>query len=380
MIYLDHNATTPVREAVIAAMTPWWREACGNPQSQHGPGRLARQAVDRARNQLRAAVAAPRDWEVIFTGSGTEADNLALHGLLQPGDDFLTSPVEHKAVLAAVPEGVTLHTFSVDSDGIAQVAGEWPVAAPRLVSLMLANNETGAIQPVAAVGALLAERPALLHCDAVQAFGRLPIDVTALGVDLISLSAHKIRGPKGVGALICRPGLGLRPLIRGGSHENTTRAGTHNVPGIVGFGVAAELAAAEIADYACHTSGLRDRLRAALLAALPWAAELAPTAPRLPNTLALAFPGCDTQTLLIQLDRHEIAAGAGAACSAGGVDPSHVTLAMGLPPAQQKSVVRFSLGADTTAAEVDAVIPIIIDIASRERTKRDDLRRQIYGE
>lgn len=390
MIYLDYNATTPVRPEVIEAMAACWRDTFGNPQSLHGPGQAARRAVDLARERLRAAVGAGREWEVVFTGSGTEADNLALVGVLRPGDTLLTSPIEHKAVLAAVPEGVATRLLPVNASGVVELpapndAPAWAglFASVRLASLMLGNNETGALQPVADLARAARAAGVPIHVDAVQAFGRVPIDVAALGVDLISLSAHKIQGPKGVGALLYRKGLDLRPLIRGGSHENDTRAGTHNVPGIVGFGVAASLAANEIPAYQAHTARLRDRFRDGVVSGLGsgptgGVCEVAAAAPRLANTVMLAFPGLDTQTLLIKLDLAGLAAGAGAACSAGGVDPSHVIKAMDLPPTVQKSVVRFSLGVATTDAEIDAAIAIVIDVAHALQARRADLLANMY--
>jgi cysteine desulfurase len=378
MIYLDYNATTPLRAEVRSAMEPWWQDDFANPQSPHQAGQRARQAIETARDQIRTALGVGRDWEVIFTGSGTEADNLAVRGIL--GDDgqhgLLTSPIEHKAVLAAAAPKTIIHYFPVGAEGVVQLTPELPWASVGLVSLMLANNETGAIQPVAEVAQSARAAGVPLHCDAVQAFGRIPIVATELGVDLISVSAHKIGGPKGVGALIVRPGLKLVPIIRGGSHENGHRAGTHNVPGIVGFGEAAQWAHRDLAYYQLHTSTLRDTLLAGLRGALPDLILLSETAPRLPNTLLIAFPGCQTQTLLAGFDLAGVAAGAGAACAAGGVDPSHVVKAMCLPDELARAVVRFSLGRETTATQVTEAISLISQVVKGQRCPR----RSIYSD
>ena len=362
MIYLDHNAATPCREEVLAAMAPFWREQFANPLSSHGPGQAAYHAVECARDQLRQAVGAGRDWAVVFTGSGTEADNLAVRGALAAGGAALVSPIEHKAVLEAIPEGTPTAFFAVGASGVAAIGDEPPPDDLRLVSLMLANNETGAIQPVRAAAERAREAGALMHTDAIQALGRIAIDVEELGVDLVSLSAHKIGGPKGVGALLLRSGVELPALVRGGAQEDNLRAGTHNVPGIVGFGLAAKLAASAAPDEA-----LRRRLEEGVLVGVPTAELLAAEAPRLPNTAMIAFPGCQTQTLLAALDQAGVAAGAGAACSAGGAEPSHVVAAMGLRP---EAAVRFSLGRETTAAEIDAAIEIVVGVVERQAAAR----------
>lgn len=379
MIYLDHNATSPCRDEVLAAMAPYWQEQFGNPESPHAAGRAARQAVEDARTRILAALGAADGWDLIFTSGGTEADNLALYGFLQAGDHCLTSPIEHQAVLAAMPPSVRASCLPVSRDGVAEVTGGPPWDGLRLVSLMLANNETGALQPVAAAAARAHAAGALLHTDAIQAVGRVPVSLPQLDADLLSLSGHKLGGPKGVGALLLRRGLTPRALLRGGGQEQGRRAGSLNVPAIVGLARAVELAVAELPAYQVRVGELRAQLVQGLRERVPDVVELATAAPRVPNTALLAFPGCERQTLVVGLDLAGVGVGAGAACSGGGAEPSHVTAAMDLPPAWQRSAVRFSLGRRTTAAEIDEALDIVADCVQSQRQRQRALAR-LYGD
>ncbi len=349
--YLDWNATQPLRAEAAAAMASVWA-APGNPSSVHGFGRAARRIVEQARRQVAALVGADPA-EVVFTASGTEADNLALAGY--PDRVPVVSAIEHDAVLraAAAPAIVP-----VTADGVVDLdrldAMLAALGRPALVSIMLANNETGVIQPVAEAVAVARRHGALVHTDAVQAAGRIAIDIAALGVDLLTLSAHKLGGPQGAGALIVR-GAAPRPLLRGGGQERGLRAGTENVAALAGFGIAAELAAAELPGMG-RIACLRDRLEAAALALAPETRMVGGTVPRLPNTSCLARPGLPAETQVMALDLAGFAVSAGAACSSGKVKASHVLAAMGLPAASAGAAIRVSLGRDSTAADVDDFI------------------------
>jgi len=365
-IYLDHNATTPLAPEVLEAMLPFLREAYGNPSSLHWFGQRARAAVERAREEV-AALAGAEASEIVFTGSGSESDNLALRGVLTPAREsrrgLVTTTIEHHAVLrtarALGEEGFPVELAPVDAAGRVDPnqLTELVDDATALVSVMLVNNETGVVQPVPEVAALAHERGALAHCDAVQAAGKRTVDVDALGVDLLTLSAHKIYGPKGVGALYVRRGTSLAPLVRGGSQERNRRAGTVNVAGVVGFGAAATLARERLERDAALLGSLRDRLEQRLLA-LSGASRNGED-PRVPGTTSLSFDGCDAEGLLMSLDLEGVAVSTGAACAAGGVEPSHVLKAMGLPPQRVESSLRVSLGRGTTEDEVDRAAEII---------------------
>jgi cysteine desulfurase len=350
--YLDWNATAPVLPDVARAMAEALA-AGGNPSSVHRGGRAARQAVEAARAAV-AALACTDPDTVIFTSGGSEANQLALRGL--PGRRVIVSAIEHDSVRAAVPAP---ETVPVGSDGRIDLAAlDRMLAAdarPALVSVMLANNETGAIQPVAEAARLAHGRGALLHCDAVQAAGKLPIDCAALGADLVTLSAHKIGGPQGVGALIASPDLPLVPLIFGGGQERGRRAGTENVPGIVGFGVAARMAAASLDAYA-RLAELRDMAERELLAIAPAARIFAHTVPRLANTLCIAMPGVAASTQVMALDLAGVMVSAGAACSSGKLKRSHVLDAMGVSAAEADCAIRVSLGRTTVAADIDHLV------------------------
>jgi len=350
--YLDWNATTPLRPAAAAAMQATMAR-CGNPSSVHRWGREARLAVEAAREAVAALAGMPAAG-VVFTSGGTEANHLALLG--NGRERVLVSAVEHNSVLQAVPGS---ERIPVDSNGLVDLAGLDALLAaetrPGLVSVMLANNETGIIQPIAEIAALAHASGALVHCDMIQAAGKLPVAAAALGADLVSLSAHKIGGPPGIGAVIAGDGVELAPLLRGGGQERGRRAGSENLIGIAGFAAAAEAALADLAAYD-RVRALRDRLESEILAAAPDSIVIGAAAPRLPNTAAIAMPGVPAETQVIALDLAGIMVTAGAACSSGKVGPSHVLAAMGLPPVITNSAIRVSLGWTTSEADIDQFV------------------------
>jgi cysteine desulfurase len=346
--YLDWNATAPLRPEAEAAMTAALSH-CGNPSSVHRWGRAGRRIVEDARAAVAALVGAAPEG-VIFTSGGTEANNLALAGSGRAR--LLVSAIEHASIWEAAP---TAEPIPVDGNGIVALdALERRLAAdprPALVSVMLANNETGVIEPVAAVAALAHRMGALFHCDAVQAAGKVPLDGRALGADLMTLSAHKLGGPPGVGALVLLRDLDLAPLIRGGGQERGRRAGSENLPGIAGFGAAAAAAAAQIARYE-RVRELRDRLEAEIAARAPEAVIFGAAVPRLPNTAAIALPGVPAETQVIALDLDGVMVSAGAACSSGKVRASRVLAAMGAAAELAGSTIRVSLGWSTSEADI----------------------------
>ena len=346
--YLDWNATTPLRPEAAAAMSEVLAR-CGNPSSVHRWGRAARQAIEQARFTVAALLDTPAEG-VVFVSGGTEANHLALLG--SGRDRVLVSAVEHDSVLRAAPEA---ERISVDCDGVVVLDTlDRLVAAdprPALVSVMLANNETGVVQPVAAIGAIARTHGALFHCDAVQAAGKITLDARTIGADFVTLSAHKLGGPPGIGALVVTGELELTPLVHGGGQERGRRAGTENLVGIAGFAAAAVAATEEIAVYD-RVRALRDALEAGLAAIAPDAVVLGAMAPRLPNTAAIAMPGVAAETQVIALDLDGVMVSAGAACSSGKVGPSHVLEAMGVGPDLVGSTIRVSLGWDSSEADV----------------------------
>ncbi len=370
MVYLDHNATTPLEPRVVEAMLPFLKEFYGNPSALYRLGRLARDAVEQARAQVAALVGVDPS-QVIFTSGGTEANNLALQGWIKahPGRAVAVSSVEHASVQEVVQAqercNVPVHSIAVDAEGRIQVERlvnlieREPIG---LVSCMLANNETGVLQPVAELAQIAAAKGICFHTDAVQAIGRVAVDFKALGVQMMSLSSHKIYGPKGVGALIVDRSLALQPLFYGGGQEYGLRAGTENVAGIVGFGKAAELAAAELEARAEHVRVLRERLEAGL-AELPGVVIFGRGAQRLPNTVFMGLPGIDGETLVMALDQKKIAVASGSACGSGGGRPSHVLLAMGVEETLAKSAIRISLGKDNTEEDVMRFLSALTEIA-----------------
>jgi len=364
-IYLDHNATTPLDERVLAAMMPYLQKHYGNPSSSHRWGRAARKAIDDAREQVAALVNADPS-QVIFTSGGTEANNLALKGVAsrQSPDSIAVSAIEHASVLetahALERGGWQLDIIDVDAAGqvTAETLNDALNGQTRLVSIMLANNESGVIQDIAEIGEAVHQAGALMHTDAVQAAGKIDVDFIKYNVDLMTLSSHKIYGPKGAGALIFNRTSDLQPLQNGGSHEKGLRAGTENVPGIVGFGKAAELAAQELDARTAHLTGLREQLETRLKM-IPGMVIFSGAARRLPNTVFMAVPGIDGGTLLAELDRVGIAVSSGSACSSADPEVSHVLLAMGVDRNLARCAVRLSPGMPTTAADIDEFMGVL---------------------
>jgi cysteine desulfurase len=379
-IYMDANATTPLLPEVLEAMRPFWMEGFGNASSIHQQGQSARAAVDRAREQV-AGLLGCRAAEVVFTSGGTEGDNMALFGLLAPGDHLVTTSIEHHAVLHAAEElaerGVAVTFLPCGGDGVVEVAELKAALRPntRLVSVMFANNETGTIQPVRELAAAAHAAGALFHTDAVQAAGKLKLDVAELGCDLLSISGHKMYAPQGTGALFVRRRVRLRPMFFGGLHERGRRAGTENVAGIVGLGKAAELARGWLAGNgvgpgllsAEAIATMRDRLERGILAAVEEAGVNGGGAARVANTSNLFFDHVEAEALVIALDLKGLAVSGGSACQSGATEPSHVLTAMGLSEARARGSVRFSLSRMTTEDEVDAALAIIPGVVDRSR-------------
>jgi cysteine desulfurase len=376
-IYLDYNATSPAAPAVVEAMLRVLRDGVGNPSSVHAFGQRAKAVVDDARQQVASLIDADPT-EIVFTSGGTEADNLALRGAALalahgPRRRLVTSGLEHEAVLntakALERDGWSVTRVTTSASGI--VTPDALRAAlgddVAIVSIMHANNEVGTIQPVAELAALARAHGALFHTDAVQSVGKIPVSVRALDVDLLSLSAHKFAGPAGIGALWIRRGVRLVPYLTGGRQERNRRAGTENVAAIAGLGVAARLASAHLADAAARIGGLRDRLEAAILDAVPGTAVNGDRAHRVPNTTNIGFDGIEAESLLIALDLEGIAVSTGSACSSGSLEPSHVLRAMGLPTARARNSLRFSLGAGTTAEDIDTVITVLPRLVQKLR-------------
>ncbi len=374
-IYLDYNSTTPVDPAVLSAMLPFLAENFGNANSIHSAGQRARAAVDAARQSV-AALLGAKSSEIVFTCGGTESDNLAIFGIVNPCDQprkhVVTTAIEHHAVLntaqALEKTGVDVTYVPVSKEGIVDPEDIREAIRPEtvLISVMLANNELGTIQPIAEIGKIAAEEDVYFHCDAVQAAGKMSIDVQALGVDLLSISGHKLYAPKGVGALYVRTGTELGPLFYGGHHERDRRPGTENVPGIVGMGKAAELAMENLNSDAARLATQRNRFENALLA-LPGVRVNGSTRARVPNTSNLSFEAAGGEALVIALDLQGVMCSSGAACSSGAVEPSHVLTAIGLSPDQARSSLRFSLGRPTTDHEIDEAVRIIPQAVERLR-------------
>jgi cysteine desulfurase len=360
-VYLDHNATTPVEPEVLDAMLPYFSADFGNAASIHTPGQRARAAVEIAREQVAALIGA-RPQEIVFTSGGTESDNHAIFGIVRSASPatkhVITTQIEHEAVLNACQalekEGVAVSYLRVDSNGLIDLEESRESIRPEtaLITVMHANNELGTVQPLAEIGRLAAQSDIYLHTDAVQSAGKIPIDVNALGVDLLSISGHKLYAPKGIGALYIRGGTRLRQLLYGGHHQRGFRPGTENVPGIVGLGKAAEIARASLVADAARISALRDELERGLLAKIPQSRANAAAAPRTPNTSNITLPGIEGEALIIALDLKGLACSTGAACSSGAVEPSHVLTAIGLPPEEARASLRFSLGRQTTLADI----------------------------
>jgi cysteine desulfurase len=367
-IYLDYNSTTPVDRAVLDAMLPYFADNFGNASSIHSAGQRGRAAVDAARESVAALIGA-KPAEIVFTSGGTEADNLALFGAVTASSvlrkHIITTAIEHHAVLNAAQalekQGVDVTFVPVSGTGIVDPEDVRRALRPEtiLISVMHANNEIGTIQPVEEIGRIAAEADVYFHSDAVQSAGKLLLDVDRLGVDLLSISAHKIYGPKGVGALYVRAGTPLEPQFYGGHHERDRRPGTENVAGIVGLGKAAEVARGNLTADILHLAILRDRLERALIGSLPAVRVNGDANRRIPNTTNLNFAGATGESLVIALDLQGVACATGAACSSGAVEPSHVLLAIGLSPDDARSSLRFSLGRATTSDEIESAIRVI---------------------
>jgi cysteine desulfurase len=370
-IYLDANATTPLLPEVLEAMRPFLVEQFGNASSIHQEGQRARSAVEQARASV-ARLLGCRPGEIVFTSGGTESDNLAIFGSVRAGDHVLTSRVEHHAVLHAVERlgdrGVEVEFLPVDAQGVVAVEDVRRALRPnsRLISVMLANNETGVLQPVEEIGRIARELGVCFHVDAVQAAGKMAIDVNSIGCDLLSISGHKMHGPQGTGALFVRRGTRLEPLFAGGAHERQRRAGTENVAGIVGLGKAAECAMEGLRSGALERiRGLRDRLEMGLLECA--SGVNGGETPRVPNTSNLWFESLDGEALVIALDLQGLAVSSGAACSSGASEPSHVLQAMGLSPERTRGSLRLSLHRQTTEEEIEQTIELVSAQVARLR-------------
>jgi cysteine desulfurase len=377
-IYLDHNATTPLAAAAVDRMTAALRDDFGNPSSVHHFGQRAKAVVDDARS-AGAALLGVDSSELVFTGGGTEGDNFAIRGAAEALEatgrrHLIASTIEHEAVLNTLKalgrRGWKTTLLPVDQSGVVAVDALRQALTDdtALVSIMHANNEIGTIQPIAELARAARERGALFHTDAVQSAGKIPIDGRTLGVDLLSVSAHKFYGPKGVGAIWIRRGLRLLPLITGGKQERSRRAGTENVAGIAGMGVAAQLARTKMADESTRLTALRDRLEEGVLNAVPGTAINGGRSPRVANTTNISFDRVEAESLLIALDLAGIAVSTGSACSSGTLEPSHVLKAMGFPPHRTQNSIRFSLGASNTDAHIDRVLAVLPGIVEKLRS------------
>jgi cysteine desulfurase len=389
-IYLDNNATTPLLTEVFEAMRPYFCEEFGNASSIHHHGQRTRGAVEQARESV-AALLSCRASEIVFTSGGTEADNLVLAGLVRAGDHIITSSIEHHAVLLACKHledaGVELTVLPVDGRGLVDPDDIHRALRTntKLISVMMANNETGVLQQMEEIGKIAAEAGVSFHTDAVQAAGKVAIEVNRIGCHALSISGHKVHAPQGVGALYVRKGIRIQPLFYGGRHERSRRAGTENVPGIVGLGKAAQLAKAALDRGEGHKEGqnedqkmvvLRDRLQRGILAQVEDAGVNGDGAPRVPNTTNIRFDHIDGEAMVIALDLKGLAVSTGAACSSGAIEPSHVLLAMGLRPDQARASIRFSLGKQTTEEDIDIALALVPETVARLRELSPVYKRQ----
>jgi cysteine desulfurase len=372
-VYFDNNATTPVLPEVFEAMRPYFGERFGNASSIHHHGQETRAAVERARESV-AALVGCRASEVVFASGGTEADNLALFGLARPGDHIITSTIEHHAVMNACKQletqGCEVTWVPVDGRGLVDPGDVQRALRPntRLISIMTANNETGVLQPVEEIGKIAAEADVYFHTDAVQAAGKVALDVQQIGCDLLSISGHKMHAPQGVGALYVRKGTVLQPMLYGGRHERARRAGTENVPGIVALGKAAEMAQAALErGELAAMAALRDRIEQAVLREVEATGVNGQGASRVPNTTNIYFDYIEGEALIIALDLKGLAVSTGAACSSGAIEPSHVLTAMGLLPERARASIRFSLGKQNTVEEVEFALGLIPETVARLR-------------
>jgi len=375
-IYLDNNATTCVDPAVVETMLPFFTEQFGNPSSMHSFGDRVGRALKQARQQVQMLLGAAHDSEIIFTSCGTEADATALWSALKAQPDrreIITTTVEHPAILTACQylekDGYTVHYLPVDKQGRLDLEQYRRLLSPRvaLVTVMWANNETGTLFPVEEMAEMARAAGVLFHTDAVQAAGKLPLDLKNTHIDMLSVSGHKLHAPKGVGVLYLRRGARFRPLLRGGHQERGRRAGTENTASIVGLGKAAELALGNIEHENTVVKALRDRLQAGILAAVPNAFATGDVANRLPNTANIAFEYVEGEGILLLMNKAGIAASSGSACTSGSLEPSHVMRAMDIPYTAAHGTVRFSLSRYNTAAEIEHVIQAIPPIVARLR-------------
>ena len=377
-VYMDANATTPLLPEVVEAMRPYWMEHFGNASSIHQHGQRARTGVDQARDTL-AEFFGCHPAEVVFTSGGTEGDNTALFGLLHPGDHLITTSIEHSAVLAAADrlarDGISTTQVDPQPNGLIDPMEILRAIRPetRLISVMLANNETGVVQPVDEIGRIAAQTGVFFHIDAVQGAGKVPIDVKQIGCHVLTISGHKMHAPKGIGAMYVRKGTPLEPMMFGGSHERRRRAGTENVPAIVALGKAAELAMHSLDSGAMHRlAGLRDRLETGILAAIPGtgvngAGASGQAVPRAANTSNIWFDQLEGEALVIALDLKGISVSGGSACHSGATEPSHVLMAMGLDKTRARASLRFSLLKTATEADIDYVLDVLPAAVERLR-------------
>ena len=376
LVYLDNNATTRMRDEVLDAMMPYMKNIYGNASSVHQFGRTARKAIDDARAKLAALLGVASAEEVIFTSGGTEADNYAIrgvvHALKNKGNHIITSAIEHQAVLNMCKflekEGCKVTYLGVDKDGLINLDELRKAITDKtiLITIMYANNEVGTIEPIEEIGKIAKEKGVYFHTDAVQAVGKLPFAVKDINIDLLSMSGHKIYGPKGIGALYIRKGTKITPQIIGGHHEMNKRAGTENVAGIVGLGKAAELAKKEIAEEG-KIKDLRDYLHKGITSKIDDVKLNGHPEKRLPNTLNVSFTYLEGESIILNLDLEGIAASTGSACTSGTLEPSHVLTAMGVDPVNTQGSVRFSLGRDNTKEDMDYVIEVLPPIIKRLR-------------
>lgn len=384
-VYLDNNATTPVLPEIFEAMKPYYGERFGNASSIHHHGQDTRAAVERARESV-AALVGCRTSEIVFTSGGTEADNLAIFGLASEGDHVITSTIEHHAVLNACKhlESIGCEVTYVPVDGTGQVdpadVRQALRANTKVISIMLANNETGVLQPISEVGKIAAEADVYFHTDAVQAAGKIALNVKEIGCDLLSLSGHKMHAPQGIGALYVRKGTVLQPMLYGGSHERSRRAGTENVPGIVALGKAAEIAKQGIENgNVAALARLRDRIQETMLRGIEATGVNGDGVPRVPNTTNIYFDYIEGEALVIALDLKGLAVSTGAACSSGAIEPSHVLTAMGLRADRARASLRFSLGKQNTEEEIDFALALVPETVARLRELSPIYKKEAVG-
>jgi cysteine desulfurase len=390
-IYLDNNATTRVFPEVADAMMPYFTQFYGNASSLHSFGREARKAVDEARDKVASLIGASVE-EIVFTGSGTESNNQAIRGILEAnrkrGNHVISSTIEHPAVLEVCnyveKEGAKVTRIKVNSNGIVRLEDIEKSFTDKtvLVSIMLANNEVGTVQPIAEIVKLAKKRGVIVHTDAVQGVGKIPVSVAELGVDALSMSAHKFHGPKGVGALYVRKGVKIAPLLYGGGHERGRRPGTENVPGIVGMGKACEIARRELTDYGRRVNALRNCLEQKILEKVQFTYVNGDRERRLPNTTNISFEYIEGEGIVLSLDLKGIAVSTGSACATGKLEPSHVLIEMGLSPALAQGAIRFSLGSEITQEQIDYTAQTIVEVVERLRKMsplyEDALKQGIY--